>query len=156
MGRPTELAEVFGLPRSLRRTKRFINSVRAVTVSLEKDSVLRAVRNFLKATSSCEHAAARTSRRAEAGPAAAAGGRACTSPPRELDSCAAGFPANPNAAASKRHCPLLISILGHRKNLRKLHRELRTRHDLLDPGGFCLRGKICLDVGQKSNQEQLR
>jgi len=37
-------------------------------VSRENDSVLREVRNFLKAVSSCEQAATRTSRSAVAGP----------------------------------------------------------------------------------------
>src|SRR5579859_4360263 len=156
MGRPTELAEVLGLPGSLKSTNRFINSVRAATVSLEKDSVLRVVRSFLKATSSCEHAATRTSRSAEAGPATTAAGGACISVPRELDSCAAQSPANTKAPASKRHCPLLISILRLRQNLRKLRSELRARHHLLESRGFRLRGKVRLHVRKKSNHRQFR
>src|SRR5215470_5387637 len=100
MGRPTGFADMVGLPGSLRRTKRFISFNRASAVSREKDSTLREVRNFLKATSSCEQAATSVSRSAAAGPE---GGGAATSP-RELDSCAVTR-LHTNAQPSKTRTP---------------------------------------------------
>src|SRR6478736_5988236 len=99
LGRPDGFAELAGFPAPSRRTKRFISSVRADKARWEKDSALRAVRNFENATSSWAHAAASRSRRAAEG-ASGAGALAddATDAERsegvsmsgfELDSCAA-------------------------------------------------------------------
>src|SRR2546425_824971 len=83
MGRPAAFAVALGLPGSLSSTKRFMSSVRAAIVRRENDCAFRAVRNLVKATSSCEHAAESVSRREAAGPAMGGAGSV-----RELDSCA--------------------------------------------------------------------
>src|SRR6516164_8077395 len=98
-GRPEELAKSVGLPAPSSRTKRFISSVRAAGARREKDSTLRAVRNFANCVSSCAQAAERRSRSAaegasgeldlaetSAGEAAGRGGELVSG--RELDSCA--------------------------------------------------------------------
>src|SRR5438552_1851752 len=105
-----------------------MSSVRAATVSRENDSAFRTVKNFLNATSSCEHAAESVSRKAAAGP-----GIGGSTSPRELDSCATLWLAATKLRTTTEMKRLRgILVLSHRKNLRQLSCELGTRHHLLE------------------------